>query len=163
MPRVSNEDSAILVGLERQYRAAIEMLRRAIHACPDRLWSVSKEEKAFWHKAYYTLYYLDVYLSCPARSFKEPPFHRPRAEGLATRLTKPFTREEIEGYLEDMSAKSARLFRRLTPEMLERKPRYGRHGTFLNALLYNLRHIMLHVGQMYSFLRRKTGEAPDWA
>lgn len=162
MAKASTDVSTILFGLRRQYKAAIEMLRRAIQDCPDEFWGLSKEEKPFWHKAYHTLYWLDLYLSYPPRSFKEPPFHTPGAQNLNAELSRPFSREQIEAYLEQVTAKFIKLFDGLAREALDRKPRYGRHKTFFNALLYNLRHVMLHVGQMYSFLKRKTGQPPDW-
>jgi len=40
----------------RQLAAAIQMIRSAIEACPDRLWDDRADGSPFWHLAYHALF-----------------------------------------------------------------------------------------------------------
>ena len=162
MTQSSGSDSAIVPALRRQYGAAIEMLRRAIQDCPDELWDARDDENPFWQKAYHTIYYIDLYLSNPPGTFESPSFHTPDSQTFAKSPSKPFSREQIEGYLEKAAAKCAEVFDGLTLEGLGQECGSRRHATIGDILIYNLRHVQHHVGAMYHYLRRKTGGAPDW-
>src|SRR5690348_5777148 len=48
--------------LGRQYRAAIEMLRNAIDACPDALWDLRDDEAPPWAHALHVIFYTRLYL-----------------------------------------------------------------------------------------------------
>src|SRR4029077_13515438 len=59
--------------IRQQFHAAIDMLGNAIEACPNSVWS-SQAPRAFWHLAFHTLFFLDLYLSeCEESQFHPPP------------------------------------------------------------------------------------------
>ena len=62
--------------LRNQFVAAIDMLRNAIAQCPDELWDDRSSGAPFWHLAYHTLFYLDLYLSESEEAFQPASFHR---------------------------------------------------------------------------------------
>ena len=162
MAQESANGSAVVLALRRHYEAAVEMLRRAIRDCPDELWDARDEGKPFWQKAYHILYCFDVFLNDRPDTFEAPPFHTPGAHVLARTPSHSFSREQVEGYLEKAAAKCAKVFDGLTLEGLGRECEHRRYATVADMLFDNLRHTQHHIGVMYSDLRRKTGDAPDW-
>ncbi len=60
---------ALRSALKSQYHASLAMLRTAIRACPEDLWSSSDgHANRYWRIAYHTLYYTHLYLqSVPRR------------------------------------------------------------------------------------------------
>ena len=162
MTEAADQSLSIIQALQDESEAAIEMLRSAMQGCPESLWDLREEERPFWHKAYHTIYFFDLYMTGSVDSFEAPSFHSPDLEKLAEAPPKSLSRAQLEGYLGRAEQKFRTLFDTLTLENLSRKPRFSRHQTLGAALLDNLRHIQHHVGQMYSFLRRKTGNAPKW-
>ena len=50
--------------IQSQYRAALEMLRQAIDACPDALWAAptTHPQSPFWRVAYHAVFYAHLYL-----------------------------------------------------------------------------------------------------
>ena len=69
-------DSTMITALARQFGASIDMLARAIAACPGRLWTArlwDDEELpragGFWYIAFHALFWLDLYLSGAVEGF----------------------------------------------------------------------------------------------
>jgi hypothetical protein len=96
------------------------------------------------------LYYVDYYLSkdiAERESFKGkygpeyPSFHQP---------DKLFCRDQLTTYLQEIREKTDALFSSLTISSLNNAPIFDWHGiSLLSSLLYDLRHIMLHVGALH--------------
>jgi hypothetical protein len=55
--------------IRQQFHAAIDMLAKAIEACPDSVWS-GEPPRPFWYLAFHALIFLDLHLS----EVDEPPF-----------------------------------------------------------------------------------------
>ena len=70
----------VMIG--RQFAAAIQMIRSAVEACPDRLWDDRTGGTPFWHLAYHALFYADFYLSEDEKSFRPMGFHEEKAQFL---------------------------------------------------------------------------------
>ena len=59
--------------LERQYRAALGMLRSGVELCPDALWYDATPTNAYWQLAYHTLFFTHFYLQPTEDAFQ--PWH----------------------------------------------------------------------------------------
>ncbi len=157
----------------RQFAAALQMVRRAIEACPDRLWDDRSDGAPFWHLAYHTLYYTDLYLSESEQAFRPMEYHVPMSNylpgdykeygGVVTTPEMPYSREQLLACADHCLAKCEEAFRALDDE---RAPeRCGFWWYRLNVaefLLNNLRHVQHHAGQLTWLLRRRAGIGIDW-
>lgn len=148
------------IALQEQYGAAIDMLFNAIKACPDELWNQTSKEPPFWMVSHHTLFFLDFYLEGTKKGRKS---FLPRFPDIDRKITivdhkdgdKPPTKKQILGYLEDIKIKSKKRLDNITEEEMGSPSIFKWHGTnILSSLLYNLRHIMLHVGTLNNRLHR---------
>ena len=55
-----------------QFGAALSVLNQSVVQCPDDQWEGHVGNQAFWHVAYHTLFYTDLYLSPHENSFQPP-------------------------------------------------------------------------------------------
>jgi hypothetical protein len=147
-----------------QFGAAIDMLERAIGACPDALWSDRTRTPEFWYVAFHVVFWLDYYLSESEHDFTPPaPYGVEELDPAGVLPPRVYTREEILAYLAHARAKCHARLDALTPAEAQRAFRHGSvHVPVSELLLYNLRHLQHHVGQLYMVLRQETGEAPRW-
>ena len=157
----------------RQFAAAIQMLRSAVEACPDGLWDDRADGTPFWHLAYHTLFFTDLYLSDSLETFQARDFHEDKAHflpgdyrefgGVVTTPEKAFTREQLLDYADHCLRKNDETFKKVTDERaLER---CGFSWYELNVgefLLNNLRHTQHHTGQLIVLLRRRADIGIDW-
>jgi len=63
--------------LKSQYHASLAMLRGAIDACPQELWTDASYVNQFWQVAYHTVFYADFYLEPSEATFVPWEHHRP--------------------------------------------------------------------------------------
>ena len=159
--------------IDRQFAAAIQMLRSAIEACPDDLWDDRADGTPFWHLAYHALFFTDFYLSDDVETFQARDYHEDKAHflpgdyleygGVVTTPVQAFTRAQLLDYADHCLRKCDETFKRLTDERaLERCgfPSYTLNvGEFL---LNNLRHTQHHAGQLIALLRRRADIGIDW-
>jgi hypothetical protein len=157
----------------RQCAAAIQMLRSAIEACPDRLWDDRSEGTPFWYLAYHALFYTDFYLSDNKKAFQARDCHQAKANflpgdyqediGVITTPEKPFTREQLLDYADHCLRKCDDTFSKLTDERaLERCGFWWYKLNVGEFLLNNLRHTQHHAGQLIAFLRRRADIGIGW-
>ena len=71
-----------------------------------------------------------------------------------------FTRTELLAYLELARQKCRQRIADLEPERIFKVG--SREFNHLELLLYNLRHVQHHVGQLNLLLRQRTDDAPRW-
>ncbi|HMQ47415.1 MAG TPA: DinB family protein [Saprospiraceae bacterium] len=145
--------------LWKQFGASLDMLENALIACPDALWDT---ETKFWHIAYHTLFFLDYYLSDEPLSFSPPaPFTMAEFEGrLPERV---YSKEELLDYLQHGRQKCRTLIAGLTEAgALKRFVDDIADDPTIEIILYNLRHVQHHVGQLNLLLRQGTNDAPEW-
>lgn len=144
-----------------QFGAAIDMLENAIQLCPDQLWQA---EKAYSHQAFHTLFFLDYYLSLNPVGFTPP-----ETFGYSEFGDEPpkavFSRADILEYMLFCKSKLVHLLADLTAETA--KNRWINESktmdySILEILLYNLRHVQHHVGQLNLMLRQQVDDAPRW-
>ena len=150
--------------LRRHLDPTLEMLSQALHACPDELWDARDDGPPFWQYVYHALVGVDFWLSDSPQAFAFPAFHT--REALIESGETPeeaLSREQIEGYLEQVTAKSRAFLHRLTPETLLQETEFvGQSWTAADRILVQVRHVQHHVGQLNTVLKRKVGKAPGW-
>jgi DinB superfamily len=155
-----------------QFGAAIVMLDNALAACPaslwtERLWSDPPEQPQppfgeFWFVAYHALYWLDLYLSSVAGSSssgKPPvPFPAPALDADDDPPEQPYTKDDLRAYLAYTQQKCQRTIATLTGERARAPYEFpweqgqGRPISYLELLLYTMRHVQEHAAQLSLFL-----------
>lgn len=156
----------------QQFGAAIDMLDNALRACPDELWhgrlwdnpSERPEYSQFWYVVYHTQFWLDLYLSGAVEGFAPPaPFTLDELDPAGLLPERPYTKDELQAYLDYGRNKCQATIEALTDETAEQRCRF-RWGelSFLELLLYNMRHVQEHAAQLNLMLGQKVGSAPGW-
>jgi hypothetical protein len=146
----------------QQFGAAIDMLRNAIVACPEELWSDRSERPELWYTVYHTLFWLDLYLTGSLEGFAPPaPFTLGELEA-DVMPDRVYTKDELLAYLEHCRQKCRATIEALTVETADRRPSVSRVDSFLELLLYNMRHVQEHNAQLGLVLGQKIGWEADW-
>ena len=168
----SNEPiTSIRSALIEQYGAALKTLSNIIEKCPDSLWESESTGLPFYKIIYHVLYFLDCYLS---RTKEERAAFKPRydfAEDFsiskenfgAIYWKRALTKDECNVYLAELREKAQKLFDDVSLSELGSEPIFEWHGSsFLGSLIYDLRHIMLHIGALQGRLRMNGIDEHFW-
>ena len=111
---------------------------------------------------YHTLFYVDLYLSLTKEErdnyipkFKQADEFRASEKNFPIKeWEEAISRDEILEYIKDLRVKTQQGFTGLNFERLGADPIFEWHGSSLiSSLLYNLRHMMLHIGALQARLR----------
>lgn len=145
----------------KQFGASIDMLENAIQQCPVEHWDTDKN---FWYNAYHCLFFLDYYLTMdPATFAPPPPFTLSEfGDDMPERV---YTKEELTNYLQFNREKCKKLITVLTEENLNGRwinQSGSMNYSVLEILLYNMRHVQHHAGQLNLLLRQTIDDAPRW-
>lgn len=160
--------------LWNQFGAAIDVLENAISECPDalwtgRLWEVHSDRPLpdavaeFWYIVYHTLFWLDLYLAGTSEGFSPPPPFGPTRDDEPPE--KPYTKEELRSYLEQLRQKCRTTYEALTEESACRNcsfrwiPSDGL--TYFELQLYSMRHVQEHASQLHMFLGQHRDQPVD--
>lgn len=148
----------------KQFGAAIDMLGNAMRACPDELWADRSQRPEFWYLVYHTLFWLDCYLSGSPEGFAPPaPFTLVEMDPAGLMPDRPYTKPELQRYLEHGRAKCRTTIEDLTDERARLRCGFPRRDmSHFELLLYNLRHVQHHAAQLNLILRQKVDAAPAW-
>jgi hypothetical protein len=158
-------ESSLKILLWQQYGAAIDMLSDAISLCPDELWTAvlwkdtdDARYGQFWFVAYHTLFWLDLYLTGDYVSFKPPaPFIR------GALPEKPYTKEQVQIYLDQCRRKCHTTIEALTDEKANQCCTFDWiEASFLEMQLYNMRHVQEHASQLNLVLGQHDIVGLDW-
>jgi DinB superfamily len=130
-----------------QYHAALEMLRQAVTRCPDSLWDDRRYKNVFWHIAYHTLHYADLYVQPSTDAFKPWAKYRTGYHRLDTPPGgEPYTKENILEYL-DLCWQSVE--KQVAAMDLDAPSGFGwLPFSKLELQIYNVRHIQQHTGEL---------------
>jgi hypothetical protein len=161
--------------LWNQFGASIEMLKGTIALWPDQYWNLNNK---IYYLSYHTFLFLDYYLTIPPTNYTAPlPFTMIPSDKvppyavddlLPNRL---YTQKELLESLQTCEQKCRHVIFSLTEENMQRvwidHPDDIAGTATLNysvheILLYNLKHVQHHVGQLNLLLREETGHAVDW-
>jgi hypothetical protein len=150
--------------LWKQFGAAIDMLQNAIDACPEPLWGDRSQTPQFWYVAFHSLFFLDFYLAESEEGFLPPaPFTLDELDERGLMPERVYTKVELLEYLEHGRKKCRQTIAAMTEERATR--RCGFSWLDINGqeiLLYNMRHVQHHAGQLHLILRQKIDSAPRW-
>ena len=165
--------------LWQQFGATIDMLENALLACPSthwngRLWSdhsdhpLPPESTEFWYITYHTLFWLDLYLTGSLEGFAPPtPFTLDELEPARVLPEQPYTRDELHAYLVNLRKKCQTTIAGLSDEQAHQLVDFpwieGKPMSFLELLLYTMRHVQEHAAQLNLFLGQNAMDgASDW-
>ncbi len=154
-------DKAFKESLWKQFGASIDMLGNAISQCSDELWD---NDKKFWYNAYHCLFFLDYYLTLDVDRFVPPsPFTLSELDPSGVMPDRVYTKEELLSYLGHNKSKCHDLIASLTDENANHRwvNKY-RNISVIEILLYNMRHVQHHAGQLNLLLRQGMDKAPRW-
>ncbi len=147
-----------------QFGAAIDMLERDIRACPDEVWRGTETTLGAWTIAHHALFWLDLYLSGAVEGFAPPaPFGLEELDPAGRLPARAYSKNELLTYLEHGREKCRRTIQALTASGAA-----GRHAfrwgevTFAELLLYTMRHVQDHAGELSSIIGTATGSGPGW-
>ena len=140
------------------------MLENAVSACPDELWNDRSRQPEFWYVVYHTLFFLDLSLSPSLDGFAPPsPFTLAELDPSGVMPDRPYTKDELKSYLQHGRKKCKERIEALTEEQ------GAQRGSFewvdvsvAELLLYNMRHVQHHTGQLNLILRQTIDSAPRW-
>lgn len=150
--------------LWQQFGAAIDMLENATLACPDALWGDRSRRPEYWYSVYDALFWLDLYDSGVVEGFAPPaPFSLDELDPAGLLPERPYTKHELQRYLEHCRNKCRATIEGLTDEKARRRCRFGwGEASYAELLLYNMRHVQHHAAQLNLILRQTIDSAPGW-
>jgi hypothetical protein len=149
--------SEILVS---QYHASLDMLRQAIDQCPEAMWNAAEDKNPFWRVAYHALYFTHEYAVDSAAEFTPWAKHRGMHDFDEPPAGEPYDKATVLEYLD--------FCRQLVAERMPQKDFMAMEDhpepvmTKLELQLYNIRHIMQHVGELLERLGSRMGAEIDW-
>lgn len=146
--------------LWKQFGASIDMLESSILVCPDSFW----DKKDFWYSVYHTIFWIDYYSSTDPDTFSPPePFTLSELDPKGISPERVYLKKELLEYLEYSGNKVFFLIDGLNEEtskerFITKKKNYNR----IEMILYNMRHVQHHVGQLNFLLRQNEDVAGQW-
>lgn len=165
-------DSTLKTIIWQQFGAAIDMLDNALRACPDGLWREQLWEhpsedpgySRFWYIAYHALFWLDFYLSGAEQGFAPPaPFTLDELDPAGLLPDRAYTREELRAYLDHGRRKCRATIEALTDEKAHQTCKFPwGEVSFLELLLYTMRHVQEHASQLNLIIGQNVVSAPGW-
>ena len=157
-------DTTWRTSLWSQFGAAIDMLDNAVLACPDELWSDRAQRLEYWYFVFHTLFWLDLYLSGAVEGFAPPaPFTLDELDPAGLLPERPYTKPELRAYLEYCRQQCWTTIETLTDEKARQRCRFPwGEVSFVELLLYNMRHVQEHASQLCLILGQTTESAPGW-
>ena len=155
----------------QQFGAAIDDLDNALRACPDEVWrdrlwdnpSQRPEYSQFWYLVYHALFWLDLYLTGAEEGFAPPaPFTLIEQDADGPLPERPYTKDELQAYLDYGRKKCQATIEALTDETAQRQCRFAwGEVSFVVLLLYNMRHVQEIAAQLSLFLGQKGVSVSD--
>lgn len=161
--RRESKSSSIQQLILQQFGAAIDMLENSITACPDTLWD---NDSRFWYIAYHALYWLDYYLSdTPMEKDYRPPAPFTTSEFGTELPERVYSKVELLTFLQHGRQRLHDRLAGIAADALLEQRWVSEYKDFslLELLLYNMRHVQHHTGQLNLLIRQATqAPAPRW-
>lgn len=150
--------------LWQQFGASIDMLENALVACPDQLWGDRSKQPEYWYLVYHTLFWLDLYLSGSVKDFVPPaPFSLEELDPAGRLPERVYAKDELFAYLRHCRGKCRTKIMALTEEKAGELCAFSwGEVSYLELLLYNMRHVQHHAAQLNLILRQEIDSAPGW-
>ncbi|MHB9034187.1 MAG: DinB family protein [Anaerolineae bacterium] len=142
-----------------QYLAALEMLRQAVAGCPEDVWLDKGYLNQAWNIAYHALFYTRLYLSASEGAHQAWPEHKNYYHEFGD-WPEPYSKAEVLAFLAQ-----CRDYVGPQVDALPLDAPSGFHWlpfTRLELHFYNIRHIMLHTGELAERIGGRQQFAFDW-
>jgi len=153
-----------------QYIASLEMMRRAIAACPDWMWADVKLKNKFWHIAYHSVFFTHLYLSPSEEEFSPWEDHRDEYQFMGKlpwppqnepSIDEAYTKNEIQNFI----AFCVEQVKAIVPLLDLESEESGFSWLPFNKLelqFYNIRHLQQHIGELCERLGSQAGTDANW-
>lgn len=154
----------IKIYLLSQFSAAIKMLENAIDLCPQDVWNQKNDFFDFWYISYHTIFWLDFYLTPIPENFQPYlNFGLTELDPEGILPERVYSKDELKVYLEHCKEKSKSVILKLDKQVADNSYKFGTlEIPFYELILYNMRHIQHHTGQLNLILRQQINSAPKW-
>lgn len=155
-------DSSLNKLLWQQAGAAVDMLENAITACPDECWNT---ESKFWYTAYHTIFFFNYYLSdTPMEKYYVPPPPFTLSEFGEDMPERVYHKSELLAFLDAGRQKCREMLKTTSADDLLQKRFVSEYKDFtlFELLIYNVRHVQHHTGQLNLLLRQHRDTPPNW-
>jgi len=155
--------------IQSQYHASLEMLAQVVEKCPPDLWNREEDKNRFWRLAYHALFYTHLYLSSSDEDFIPWEKHREKYHNMGPapepphevfQPETPYTKAEILEYHQFLKDKVDGLVDAV--DLHAESGFYWLPFSKLELQLYNLRHLMQHVGELGERLGHSANLEVDW-
>lgn len=156
-----NKLTSINDSIWKQFAASLDMLHNAITMCPDEHWDTQLN---FWYTSFHCIFWTDYFLTTEPSKFQPPtPFTFSEFDQTGKKPDRVYSKDELIKYLNYCRHKAFQLISGLTIDKLnDRWVNQYKNYSLLEILLYNLRHIQHHAGQLNLLLRQNINNAPAW-
>lgn len=161
-------NAEFLAIVRSQFKAALDMFEEAVQACPEDHWNNPEHIDRFWHVAYHTLFYTDLYLGLPENDFESQPYHYEKAQWLPEDPAEyegitAFPKEDILAYLSFVRNRLDTVMERLVDVRLDRPCPFTWLDMIIpECLLYNMRHLQHHASQLLLMMQQEGVMEPVW-
>lgn len=144
-----------------QFGASLDMLENAIMMCPDEHWDT---EIGFWYASYHCTFWTDYYLTTDPSTFAPPPpFELSEFDPTGKMPDRTYSKTEVLTYLAHCRQKANLFISELdTDKLNERWINESKNYSFLEILIYNIRHVQHHSAQLNLLLKQTINTAPAW-
>ncbi len=152
--------------------AAFEMLSNAIKNADDGVWDNQLDERRFWNIAYHTIYFCDIYLSDfdPDIENVEEQYRVPaylknweKAYDFDEIHEPAIPKEVLQKFLEETRSKlRSRFANGIVENQIGERATSWLKMSKGTVLLYNMRHIMQHIGHLNDILRKHGVATSRW-
>ncbi len=159
--------------LVNQFHASLSTVNVCVAMCPGPIWLEPIVNFPFWHVAYHTLYYTDLYLTAEEASFRPRDFHRKDYNFLGAKPEPPFEqvladvpydKAVVLRYIRICKDKAVEAIAAETEESLAGPSGFDWYPIpRLELHMSSIRHIQHHASQLNTCVRRSTGEGVKWA
>jgi len=149
--------------IQSQYHASLAMLRSVVEKFPEDAWNAEKDQNKSWHIAYHAVFYVHFYLHPTADDYDPWPKHRREAVSLQPdddQAPQAFSKQEVLEFLDYLSERVDGLV-----QALDLEAESGFYWLPFNKLelqFYNIRHLMLHTGELAERLWAVAGVETRW-
>ncbi len=157
-------NDTIKSALWQQFGAAIDALGNATEICPEELWGDRSRQPEYWYTVYHTLFWLDYYLSNDFEGFAPPkPFGLEEMDPAGLLPPRVYSKAEMLSYLQHGREKCRTKIAALTEEEAARhRKSWTRDFSVLEWMLYTMRHVQHHAGQLNLMLRQSANIGAKW-
>jgi hypothetical protein len=147
-----------------QFGAAIDMLERAVRACPDDLWRGQGDAPGAWSIVQHALLWLDLYLAGSVEGFAPPPpFGLEELDPSGRLPERAYSKDELVAYLEHGRERCRGAIEALSDARAAQRCRFGwGEVSYAELLIYNLHHVQDHAGELSSLIGQALGSGPGW-